>query len=208
MTAPGDREVAPGGEPPTPAPADDVGALALTVVEALERAGIPCAVGGALALGVWGVPRGTTDVDLSAFVEPSGHEALFDALADAGLAFSRDEARRRAADGDTIFCWRDGFRVDVFVPSIPFYAEARRTLQRVRFRGREIPFLGAEALAVFKLLFFRPKDLVDLAGLVAVQGRALDHAWIRGQLEGMLGPEDVRLAAWDRIVATHGPTRP
>lgn len=73
------------------------------------------------------------------------------------------------------------------------------------FRGRQVPFVSAETLCVFKILFFRPKDLLDLAGLVSVQGAALDHAWVRAKLTGMLGEDDERVAAWDRIVATHGP---
>ena len=33
----------------------------------LDEDGVPYAIGGALALGVWGVPRATKDVDLSVF---------------------------------------------------------------------------------------------------------------------------------------------
>jgi hypothetical protein len=81
--------------------------------------------------------------------------------------------------------YRSGIRVDFFVPSIPFYDEAERTLCRVSFKdGRSVLVLSAEALSVFKLLFFRDKDLVDLRRLVARQGSALDHAYVRRQLEG------------------------
>lgn len=186
-------------------PLDDVSELAIVVIDALQAANIPCAIGGALALGVWGVPRGTTDVDVSTFVDASRHSELLDVLARAGCTFDREEALRRAREGDTVFTWKDGFRVDVFVPSIPFYDDAARTVRRVTFRGREVPFVSAETLCVFKLLFFRPKDLVDLAGLVSVQGSALDSAWVRGKLADMLGGDDERVVAWDRIVATHGP---
>ncbi len=67
--------------------------------------------------------------------------------------------------------------------SIPFSDEAGQT--RVRLvdpDGESVWFLSAEALAVFKLLFFRPKDLADLERLVAVQGRALDRAYVRALL--------------------------
>lgn len=108
-------------------PAEDVSELAIRVTDALQAANIPCAVGGALALGVWGVPRGTTDVDVSTFIDETRHAELLDVLARAGCTFDRDEALRRAREGDTIFTWKDGFRVDVFVPSIPFYDDAART---------------------------------------------------------------------------------
>lgn len=40
----------------------------LLIARAFTRADIPYALGGALALGVWGVPRGTLDVDVNVFV--------------------------------------------------------------------------------------------------------------------------------------------
>ena len=39
-----------------------------TIADALGAAGIPYALGGALALAVAGVPRGTRDVDVNVFV--------------------------------------------------------------------------------------------------------------------------------------------
>lgn len=129
---------------------------------------------------------------------------LLDVLARAGCTFDRAEALERARAGDTVFTWKDGFRVGVFEPFDPFYDEAARRPRAVRFRDREVPFLDAESLAVFKLLFFRPKDLADLAGLLAVQRSALDHAWVRARIAEMLGEDDERVATWDRLVATHG----
>ena len=48
--------------------------------------------------------------------------------------------------------------------------------------GTEVWFLSAEALCVFKLIFFRGKDVVDLERLVAVQGTALDATYVGSPL--------------------------
>ncbi|HUB08013.1 MAG TPA: hypothetical protein VMB50_13465 [Myxococcales bacterium] len=53
------------------------------LADACERTSIPYALGGALALGVWGFPRATVDVDLDVFVE----EPL------AGPSFDREYVR-------------------------------------------------------------------------------------------------------------------
>jgi hypothetical protein len=184
---------------------EGVGPVAVAVVEALAAAGVPCALGGALALGVWGVPRGTVDVDLDAFVPEDRYEALLDALSAAGCTFDRATALRQAQQGDTIVVRHGPWRVDVFVPTIPFYDEAQQRVRTATFRGRPIPFLDAETLAVFKLLFFRGKDIDDLERLVAVAGRDLDGAWVRRQIVEMLGEDDVRVREWDRILSEHGP---
>jgi hypothetical protein len=105
--------------------------------------------------------------------------------------------------------YRGDFRVDIFVPSIPFYDEAERTRKWMRHpSGQIVPVLSAEAICVFKLLFFRPKDLLDLAGLVARQGSALDVSYVRRQLEVMFPEGDERLLEWDRIVRVHGSPDP
>jgi hypothetical protein len=95
------------------------------------------------------------------------------------------------------------FRIDVFVPSIEFSWEAGRSRVGHPIEGREIYFLSAEALSVFKLLFFRGKDLVDLERLIAVQGARLDVAYVREKIVAMMGEDDPRVAAWDRLVAEH-----
>ena len=62
--------------------------------------------------------------------------------------------------------------------------------------------LSAEAIAVFKLLFFRKKDLVDQERHLSFRREKLDHEWVRSQNADMLGDEDRRIVAWDAIVAS------
>jgi hypothetical protein len=92
---------------------------------------IPYALGGALALGAHGVPRGTLDVDINVFV---GGEAI---------------------------------------PHV-------------------VTCLQAAGV-------YRPKDIADLERLSAVQGAALNRAYVRAWIVDMLGPDDERVATWDRI---------
>ena len=62
-------------------------------------------------------------------------------------------------------------------------------------------FLAPEAVCIFKLLFFRAKDMVDLERLVAVRGEELDHGYIRRWLVDMMGEKDDRVGRWDDIVS-------
>ena len=100
----------------------------------------------------------------------------------------------------------DGMRIDVFVPSIPFSYEANRTAVTISVDGWTGRFLAPEAIALFKLLFFRIKDRADLERLVAVRGADLDHAYVRCWIVEMMGEDDERARAWDDIVARFGPT--
>lgn len=194
---------------------EDVARIALRVQDALTDAGLKAALGGGLAFNLWALPRVTKDVDLNVFVGEEEHPRVLAVLENLGCAASRqgapwndssrDDFLRRAREGEVAVAWYGDVRLDVFVPSIPFYDEAERTLRLVTFPdGRERLVLSPEALAVFKLLFFRDKDLGDLRRLVAVQREDLDAAWVRGQVAAMVGADDDRVRTWDAIVAQHG----
>ena len=175
------------------------------IAEALEAAELPHAIGGALALAIAGVPRGTVDVDINVFVDVSRVGDVIDALVPLGIDVHRDTARARALrDGMFVARW-DGMRIDVFLPSIPFAHEAHRTrVQIVDDEGWTGWFLSAESVCVFKLLFFRGKDIVDLERLVAVRPE-LDDAYVRRWIVEMMGDDDARTARWDDIVARFRP---
>jgi hypothetical protein len=174
------------------------------IADALRASTIPHALGGALALGVAGVPRGTKDVDVNVFVGLERLDDVFGALEPLGIRIERGSARARAErDGMFVADW-DGMRIDVFVPSIPFSDEAARTRVSITVDGWTGWFLSPEAIAIFKLLFFRTKDIGDLAQLVAVREDALDRAYIRRWLVEMMGEEDERVRRWDEIVERFG----
>lgn len=175
------------------------------IAVALEQAGLPYAIGGALALAIAGVPRGTADVDLNVFVDEPRMSEVLSALAALGVVADAAEASARArSEGMFIARW-DGMRIDVFLPSIDFSHEAERTRIRVTDdAGWSGWFLSAEALAVFKLLFFRGKDIVDLERLVAVRPE-LNRAYVREWIVRMMGDDDVRTRKWDEVVARLAP---
>lgn len=106
---------------------DDPFTVALRLTAALDAAGIPNAIGGALAFGIWGDPRGTVDVDLNVFVAHDQLDRMLDVLGAAGVRIDRSAAHAADIAGDVIIGDLDGMRIDLFTPSIPFAWEAART---------------------------------------------------------------------------------
>lgn len=172
----------------------------IAVDSELADAGFDYAFGGALALSAWAEPRATRDLDVNIWVDPNDITPALATLETAGVTFDRDQAAREASERGMFVGFLGDYRVDVFVPSIPFYEEARRRIQRIRFLDRELPVLSAETLAVFKMLFFRPKDLVDLQRLLEIRGDQFDESFVREVLIEMMGKDDARIREWDRIV--------
>ena len=177
--------------------------VARRLADVLEAKNIPYAIGGALALGYYTEPRGTMDVDINIFVTPpDAIEALIRTLGEVGFEVDRPDTVLRTATQDGQFRGRiDGLRVDVFVPAIDYYASLRERRRRVPFGDACVWVLGAEDLAVLKLMFLRPKDVADLHALVRDYGEQLDTAAVRRQVVALVGEDDVRVSEWDGIVA-------
>jgi hypothetical protein len=171
------------------------------LVDALERAGLAYALGGAVAYSAWGEPRATRDVDLNLWLPPERLDAGLAVLEAAGVTIDRATVRQEAAERGMFVGRRGEYRVDVFVPSVPFYDEALRRRVRTRVAGRDTWVLSAETLAVFKMLFYRPKDLADVGRLLQIQRGRFDAGFVRRALVEMLGADDERIATWDRLVA-------
>lgn len=175
--------------------------VARALADALDAAGIPYAVGGAIAYGLHAPPRATNDVDLNVFVELDRLDPALDALEAGGAVIDRSEASRSAEDRGDFSVRVRGMRVDVFVPSLHFYESVRRRVRDATLLGRPIRILSAEDLVVFKMLFFRAKDVGDVERLTMFQGEALDRRYVRQWLVDLVGETDVRIRRWDEIVA-------
>lgn len=163
----------------------NVADVARRIGQLLDADGIDYAIGGALALGVWGAPRGTKDVDLSVFATLDEYDRVADVFERAGVLFDRAGAQK---DLERVGFFRGKLgkvHVDVFMSSHPHFEAMRgRRRQVADAGGHHLCFISAEDLCVMKLVYGRDKDLVDLERLFAVQPD-LDLAYIQDWVRRM-----------------------
>jgi hypothetical protein len=62
-----------------------------------------------------------------------------------------------------------------------------------------IRVLSPEDTAVFKMLFFRGKDLVDVERLLGLMRGALDRGYVRAAIVELVGEDDHRTRKWDEL---------
>jgi hypothetical protein len=177
----------------------DAAALSRHLASQLDAAGQDYAIGGAIALGFWGAPRGTLDVDLTLYLPPEKPSHCIWLLQDLGCELASSAALESFREHGFCRVVHSGLNVDVFLPSSPFYATARARRKRVQLGDQGLWIWDAETLIVFKMMFFRRKDLADVEQILRSQGHSLDRAWIRAQIEGIYGARDPRLTQWDEI---------
>ena len=72
------------------------------------------------------------------------------------------------------------------------------------FNGGEIPILSAEDIVIFKALFGRGQDWLDIQNIFEVNGRHLDMNYMTGWLGNLVGSDDERIAQINRLANQFG----
>lgn len=142
-------------------------------IDAIDRAGVPYLVGGALALNAYsGVWRDTRDLDV--FIRPHDAGRALDALAAEGF------------DTQTIYeswlgkAWRSDVYVDLIWRNanglFPVRTEWSRRAARLQAFGRDMPVLPLEELVVSKMMVMGRYrfDGADILHILAAARRPID----------------------------------
>jgi hypothetical protein len=158
--------------------------------ETLDRAGIPHAFGGALALAYYAEPRVTVDIDVNLFIEPARYADVLAVLSPLGVGRApADSAVLRDGQGRL---WWGRNPVDLFFAYHPLHEAMRERARTVPFGDDEIPILAPEHLLTAKVLFDRAKDWIDIKQMLVMEP-ALDMGEVHRWLEELLPAEDQRL---------------
>ena len=163
----------------------------VAIHEALRAAKIPHAIGGALALAYYGEPRATIDVDINLFISPERWEDVVEVFSPLGIDTDDFDSQAVLRDGQCRLFWGQN-PVDLFFSSVPIHEEMPKQVRRLPFGDTTLPFVAPEHLAVFKAVFGRPKDWVDIEQML-LSTEGLDVAEIERWLAQMVGEDDPRL---------------
>lgn len=170
-----------------------------SVHETLTAGGFDHAVGGAIALAVHvQEPRFTADIDLNVMADASRPEAMLASLpADVEVPSEAASVIRR--DGQIRLFWHEPETpLDLFLPQHPTYhALVTSRAEPVAFLGADIKVMQATDLMVFKALFDRSKDWVDIESLAENRAGDIEEAvhWI-GEI---VGSDDDRIQRLIRV---------
>ncbi len=167
-----------------------LGERLLGIHDALSRAKLPHAFGGAIALAYCTEePRGTRDLDVNVFVDPARARDVAEALPD-GVRVTEGDLQTIEREGQARVWWEDT-PIDLFLDVHSFHDEVARGVRLVPFEARTIPVLDCTALAVFKSLFDRTKDWADIEEMA--NAGALDLQQARVWVERLVGSDSPTL---------------
>ncbi len=141
-----------------------------------------CFIGG-LAVQRWGEPRETVDVDLT-LLTGFTNEVRFVSVLMAAFASRIDNAAQFAAVNRVLLLRAtSGVGLDIALGGLPFEEMAVSRSSLFTFPP-DVPLrtCSAEDLIVLKAFADRPKDWIDIDGIVVRQDAVLDWPYIRTQL--------------------------
>jgi hypothetical protein len=146
------------------------------VIQALNKAGVPYAVVGAVAVSLYARPRATQDIDL--LIPEDSWESVRPIMADLGytlLAFPMTVgAGRIRIHRVTRLEGGDLLSVDFLVPLDPDLLWLLRDRVRARTEGIDLWVIGLRGLRTLKRLRGSAQDLADLEALGLEEGEAAD----------------------------------
>jgi len=141
-----------------------------------------CLIGG-LALQRWGEPRETIDVDVTLLTGFGGEEAFVREILTWYEPRVANPANFALENRVLLVQAASGVGIDIALGGMPFEESAVARSTPYEFApGILLPTASAEDLIVMKAFASRPKDWVDLEGILIRQGARLDWAYVESQL--------------------------
>ncbi|HYZ71986.1 MAG TPA: hypothetical protein VE641_02845 [Chthoniobacterales bacterium] len=144
-----------------------------------------CVIGG-LAVQAWGEPRLTRDVDLSLLTGFGNEQIFVRALLDR-YDTRIDDAEAFALENRVLLLLDNDLPLDICLAAIPF---EQRVFQRSRafefLPGISLRICSAEDLLVYKTFANRPRDWVDVEGVLVRQKGKLDLRLVESELEPLV----------------------
>ncbi len=141
-----------------------------------------CIIGG-LAVMRWGEPRTTRDVDITLLTGFGAEKRFVDELL-TGFAARGPEARAQAMRNRVLLLSTvNGVGVDVALAGFPFEEAILKRASVFEFdEGCRLKTCSAEDLLVAKAFADRPKDWLDIEGVLVRQGQKLNMNYVMRQL--------------------------
>jgi len=135
----------------------------------------PYCVIGALAVGAWGRPRATQDIDLLILLEESTCREFTGRLGSAGFTLDEEWARQNPLmKGRGIRLRHRSLPVDLIIPQDLHEREALARRVSLTIEGLPVWMATPEDLILLKLKACRDHDLVDARSIVHRQATRLD----------------------------------
>jgi hypothetical protein len=182
----------------------DLPSLAVRLSSALEEAGIPHAISGAVAMAAHGYVRATQDLDVLVLASSMQLPRVFEIVRAQGFEGEDRELIEAIRERYVAALHAGPVTVEVLVPVLPYHRTLAERAVRIALPDGNVPFVTVEDLIVLKMLWHRAKDVPDIHALIATTLN-LDQGYVREALASILPEDDPRHAEIADLLVRFGP---
>jgi hypothetical protein len=180
--------------------------------QVFDRLSIDRSYGGAIACNYYAPPRFTQDVDVLILAPATRMPGLVEELSSIGctetyhpgappVKLQRILSELRAKPYWTVlYC--HGIRIEFFAPWHSFHHRVLERSPSRQLEGRAIRIHSAEDLIIFKKIFDRPKDIIDIKAMLLAQKGRLNLERLRSDAKTLL--TDGSLDELNRLISDFG----
>jgi predicted nucleotidyltransferase len=153
------------------------------IAAAMRDTGLRWYLFGAQAATLWGRPRLTADVDLTAKIPPDRQDDFLEAMKRHAFHLRFDDPEFVSRTRVFPFVHQGtGIPVDIVLAGAGLEDEFLDRAVDVRIEGIVVPVISPEDLIITKVLAGRPKDIEDVRGVLRERADTLDTSRIRDTL--------------------------
>ncbi len=159
---------------------------------------------GGVAVTAIGEPRFTADLDAIVFVDARALEGLIRHALNHGFRADLGDELEAVQGGGSVRLTRGRFHLDLIVRSLFIEDQALARSHTVKVFRRLVRFPSPEDLLLLKLVAGRPRDLLDLDGIMRRHGATIDRPYIARTLQALcdLAEDHVFLERWRTLERT------
>jgi hypothetical protein len=154
----------------------------------LAQAEIPHAIGGAVAVGYYGEPRSTLDIDVNVFVPAISWPQVRVALGPLDIDLGDEDLR----EIDEVRLDWESNSLHLFFSSDPLHQRMHEAIREVPFAEDSIPIVAPEHLVIRKAVLNRTKDWDDIEQIL-IATDPLDLEEIDDWLQRMVGEDNPQM---------------
>ena len=136
---------------------------------------------GGIAVGVYGLPRATFDVDCLGLISDDSLSRLLGELKKNGFTFDIQQPVKTINGKPFITLMYSKYKiyVDIFIAQSDFYKKIITRARSIKFAAAKIRIIAPEDLILMKLQARREKDLDDVRGILQENRGKLDFAYLQ-----------------------------
>lgn len=154
------------------------------LARAFDEHEVPYMVIGGQANALWGEPRATLDIDVTLWwPDESRIDELVGYLAPQFLPRVKNPLDFVSETRVLPLATVEGLAVDVILGLLSFEEQAIQRARSIEIGGEQVRFVTAEDLVLLKIVSQRDRDHADIRGVVRMQGKRLDLAYLEPRIE-------------------------